>query len=157
MLSLVLTGCGQVPQAVVKKSQHLGQFPKTKDIQHVYVVAGMAARSYSPKNQSETVAQIENWLTKAQPVSIQLPPPPNPPIKINANPAVLELQLSSKQRVSFSPTFYMAGHSQELNQLYHFVYDVISYQVGNKTLYFKDKDLYNWLKSNQWEEQFNTN
>ncbi|GMA64144.1 hypothetical protein [Alicyclobacillus fastidiosus] len=135
------------------------QFPKEMEIQHVYVIAGLAGRSYTPKNQSETVAQIEQWLKTAKPVSVQLPPPPNPPIVTNANtnPAVLELQLSSKKVISISPTFYMGGHSQELSQLYHFVDGVISYQVATKTVYFKDPNLYNWLKSNQWQEQFNTN
>ncbi|EPZ43999.1 hypothetical protein, partial [Alicyclobacillus acidoterrestris] len=134
------------------------QFPKATDIQHVYVIAGLAALSYEPKNQSETVAQIEKWLATAELVSVQLPPPPNPPIgtAANTNPAVLELQLSSKEQISISPTFYMAGHSQDLSKVYHFVDGVISYQVGNKTVYFKDPNLYNWLKNNQWQKQFNT-
>jgi hypothetical protein len=77
---LSLVGCGNVPQADVKPTQQTVQFPKAMDIQHVYVVAGLAGISYAPKNQSETVAQIEEWLATAQPVSVKLPPPPNPPI-----------------------------------------------------------------------------
>ncbi|MDP9728118.1 hypothetical protein [Alicyclobacillus tolerans] len=159
MLSLLLTGYGQLPHVVAKKGAQWVPFPKTKDIQHVYVVYGLAARSYSPKKQSKTIAQIENWLTKTQPVSIQLPPPPNPPIITNANtnPAKLVLQLSSKQQILISPAYYMSGHSQEPKALYHFVIGVISYQIKNKTLYFKDKDLYNWLKNNQWKDEFSTN
>lgn len=161
MLALVsllsLAGCGNVPQAVVKPSQQTVQFPTAMDIQHVYVMSGLAALTYSPKNQSETVAQIEKWLATAKPVSVQLPPPPNPPIGIdaNTNPAVLELQLSSIKQISISPTFYMAGHSQDLSKVYHFVDGVISYQVGNETVYFKDPNLYIWLKNNQWQKQFN--
>jgi hypothetical protein len=155
---LSLVGWGNVPQADAKPTQQTVQFPKAMAIQHVYVVAGLAGMSYAPKNQSETVAQIEEWLATAQPVSVKLPPPPNPPIGTNANtnPAVLELQLSSKQQISISPTFYMAGHSQDLTKVYHFVNGVTSYQVGNKTVYLKDPNLYNWLKDNQWEQQFNT-
>ena len=155
---LSLAGCGNVPQAVVKPSQQTVQFPKATDIQHVYVVAGLAAISHTPKNQSETVAQIEKWLVIAKPVSVQLPPPPNPPIgtAANENPAVLELQLSSKERISISPTFYMAGHSQDMSKVHHFVDGVISYQFGHETVYFKDQNLYNWLKNNQWQKQFNT-
>lgn len=159
-MPMLLAGCGQqtTMKAVVKPSQQTVQIPKATEIQHMYVVAGLNAMSYTPKNQPQTVAQIEKWLMKAKPVSVQLPPPPNQSTTTNANtnPAVLELQLSSKQQVSISPTYYMAGHSQELNQLYHFVDGVISYQVENKTVYFKDSELYNWLKNNQWEQQFNT-
>ncbi|GLV14710.1 hypothetical protein Heshes_23940 [Alicyclobacillus hesperidum] len=156
--SVSLVGCGDVPQAVVKPSQQTVQFPKATDIQYVYVNAGLAAMSYAPKNQSETVAQIEKWLATAKPVSVQLPPPPNPPIETNANtnPAVLELKLSSKRQIFISPTFYMSGHSQDLSKVYHFVDGVISYQVDNKTAYFKDPNLYNWLKNDQWQRQFNT-
>jgi hypothetical protein len=158
-LSLLLAGCGQktAPQAVVKPSQQTVQFPKATDIQHVYVVAGLAARSFSPKNQSETLSQIETWLKTAQPVSVQLPPKPNPPITTSANvaPAALLLQLSSKQDITISPVFYMSGNSQKLDDLFHYVDGVIAYQVGNKTVYFKDPELYNWLKTNQWQKQFN--
>jgi hypothetical protein len=157
-LSLLLAGCGQktVPQAVVKPTQQTVQFPKATDIQHVYVSAGLAARSYSPKNESDTVSQIEEWLKTAQPVSVQLPPEPNPPIRTNANvdPAALLLQLSSKQDITISPLFYMSGNSQKLDDLFHYVDGVIAYQVGNKTVYFKDPELYNWLKNNQWQKPF---
>lgn len=156
MLTGLLAGCGTVPQAIVKPTQQTVKFPQRADIQHVYVIAGLSARFFSPKNQSETLTQIEKWLKTAKPVSVQLPPSPNPPIATGANtsPAVLELQLSSKDRILITPTFYMMRHSQEV---YHFVNGVISYRVDNKTLYFKDLNLYNWLKNNQWEQEFNTN
>lgn len=156
-LTLLLVGCGRVPQAVVIPSQQTVRFPKATEIQHVYVAAGLAEIAYTPKNQLETVAQIEKWLTTAKLVSVQLPPPPNPPIVTNANtnPALLDLHLASKQEVLISPAFYMAGHSQELSKLYHYVDGVISYQVGNKTVYFNDPKLYNWLKNNEWQKQFN--
>lgn len=143
--------------AIVKPSQQTIVFPTTTEVQHVYVIWGLAAGSFDPKDQSETVSQTEKWLQAAQPVFVQLPPPPNPPITVNANtaPAVLELQLTSNERISISPTFYMTGHSNDLSKLYHFVDGVITYQVGNKTFYFKDPDLYNWLKSNAWQQQFN--
>lgn len=152
-LSFLLAGCGQVPKVVVSPIQQPVQFPKATDVRHVYVSAGPAGTMYSLKNQSETVAQIEKWLQTAKPVSVQLPPAPNPPIVSNANtnPAVLELQLSSHKLISISPTFYAVGHSQNLGKLYHFVNGVISYQDGGKTRYFKDIELYNWLTSNQWK------
>lgn len=157
---LLFAGCGRqtTQQAIVKPARQTVQFPKPKDIQHVYVLAGLAAVSYTPRNSAKTVAQIEEWLKTAKPISVQFPPPPNPPIVQNANtnPAVLALQLSSKKVISISPAFYMAGHSQELNQLYHFVSGVISYNVGSQTVYFTDPELYNWLKNNQWQKQFNT-
>lgn len=143
--------------AVVKSSQQTVQFPNASNIQHVYVVWGLAARSFSPRNQAETLSEIERWLHTAQPVSVQLPPPPNPPVVINANtnPAGLVLELFSKEHISISPTFYMSGQSNDLSKLYHFVDGVITYQVGNRVSYFKDPDLYNWLKSNAWQKQFN--
>lgn len=163
-LSLLLAGCGQytTTQVVVKPSQQTVQFPKPQDIQHAYILAGLAARSYTPKNQSETVAQTVKWLQTGKPVSVQLPPPTNPPIVIlaNTNPAVLELQLSSKKLIWISPTSYMTVHSQVQNQAHsqelmtHFVNDVISYHVENKTFYLKDPELYNWLKNYQWQSQF---
>lgn len=157
-LSLLLAGCGQVPQAVVKPSQQTVQFPKATDIQHVYVVWGLATRTFFPINESKTVSQIEQWLQTAHPVSVQLPPPPKHPTVMNANPnpAELILKLSSKEQIVISPTFFMAGRSQDLSKLYHFVDGVISYQIGNKTLYFNDPELYNWLKNNEWQKQFNT-
>lgn len=157
-LSSLLTGCGQVPQAVVKQSQQTVQFPKATDIQHVYVVWGLAAGTFIPLNKSETLSQIERWLQTAQPVSVQLPPPPKHPIVTNANtnPASLILELSSKEQIAISPTCFMAGQSQDLSKLYHYVDGVISYQIGNQTLYFKDPELYNWLKNNEWQKQFNT-
>lgn len=151
------TTASQEVDAIVTPSQQTIQFPNATDIQHVYVVWGLAAGSFSPKNQYQTVAQIEQWLQTAQPVSVQLPPPPKRPVTINANtnPAGLVLELPSKQHISISPTFYMEGHSNDLSKLYHFVDGVVTYQVGSKTFYFKDPELYNWLKSNAWQKQFN--
>jgi len=134
------------------------QDPKATDIQHVYVVGGLATGTFFPINESKTVSQIEQWLQTAQPVSVQLPPPPKHPIVTNANPnpAELILKLSSKAHIVISPTFFMAGRSQNLSKLYHFVDGVISYQIGDKTLYFNDSELYNWLKNNEWQKQFYT-
>ena len=161
MSILLLTGCGQnsVPNAVVKvkPTKVTVQFPKETDIQSVYVVAGLATGSYVPKNQSATISQIVDWLKTAEPVSVQFPQfKSKKQFVTNAytGPAALILHLNAKENVTISPAYYIWTNAAGGEIVNHYVNGVVGYQIGSKTMYFKDPAIYQWLKDNQWTKEF---
>ncbi|SIS67360.1 hypothetical protein [Alicyclobacillus vulcanalis] len=143
--------------AVKKVTAQKVQIPPATEIQQVYIIAGLAARWFAPNREADVVSEIATWLSRAQPVAFQVPQPETR-IVTNANigPAELVVRLSAGEEMTIQPAFYVSGAGHALSEVIHDVPGVISYRVGHQTLYFRDPELYQWLKSNEWESQFHT-
>lgn len=166
---LGLTGCSgdkqtnkvstSTPQPVVKQIKEEVKIPKNNDIESIEMLSDSASQNIMfPNKLNTTKEQVVQRLKAAEPVSVKFP-------KVNkksnlsssgySGPATLYLKLAHKEIIKISPAHYFWEKYPYIHQWgYSYINDIIEYQDGNKTAFFKSSSLYDWLKNDEWKSQF---
>lgn len=156
---LLLTACGQnsVPNATVQPAQATVQIPQTKDIESLVIASdGAGSADMVPNNPSLIMAQVDEWLNSAQPVSVQLPQLKTKQQSVSGGytgPSTLIIKLNDKDTTTVIPAYFIWSNSRG-GYDYHYLDGVIGYETWQGWSYFKAPALYKWLKDDQWRQQF---
>jgi len=155
--SLPVTAVGSGPlRATVSPSSTKPPIPEAQDIRSVSITAGLAALWYEPIRPAQVDAQIAEWVRQANPVKVEIPVLPGPPIVVHANvgPPEVFLRLASGATATLMPTTYFSGRGEPLSTFIQHVQDVVTFTEGSHTWYLRSAPLYDWLMDGGWRREF---
>ena len=135
-----------------QKIPTLPTFTAPVSIQSVYISAGTPIKGKWTTSYAKVVAQqVLKWLKESTPYTGVVP---ESSITLDAYPGFARLHLTTadNQEIVVSPANYAVLENGEYKPKY--VQDVVEYSVGIQTIYLESPQLYDWLKSGQWKDQF---
>lgn len=104
-------------------------------------------------NQNAVLLQVSSWLNKAIPYAEEILQSQELRQHAgNIGPARLYLMTLDKKEITIYPAFYVYIKNGTIKVQY--VQDVIVFNNAGNITYLKSKELYNWLKTDQWKTEF---
>ncbi|MDQ7094623.1 hypothetical protein REC12_13585 [Desulfosporosinus sp. PR] len=135
--------------------------------------AGIGWTPYHPKN---ALGQVASWLNQATFYAGKVPQSQEVIHHVtNIGPARLQLYVSGKHLITIYPAYYIAkikktgmaiifldkyGKAISISDpgyRVQYVQNVIVFNDAGEITYLKSKELYNWLKTDQWKREFKVN
>ena len=117
---------------------------------------------WNPQDQSNVISQVSAWLQAATPYTGTIPLSAQAMVMDYLGPSRLYLKTSNNQTtISIYPAYYFTEteDTQDGESLIHvqYVQNVVACNNGQSVAYFQSEPLFNWLKTDQWKNEFNIN
>lgn len=111
----------------------------------------------APKNNESVLSKVTSWLQQAKPYMEKIPQSePSGPSAGYHGPAILYITTSDKHKITIIPAFYEVSEMTEHGKMYtnRYIADVLNLSCDEQHCYIQSKGLYNWLKNDKWETEF---
>jgi hypothetical protein len=141
-------------------------------IQSISIIDDSPAAIYwSPRNQKAVLSKVIAWLKQAASYTEAIPKSDNIIVHANIGPAQIVLTTSDNQIIKVYPAYYIDNGGKtniipindqngtdtavtDSNFQVQYVQNVLAFDTNGKQTYIKSEQIYNWLKTNQWETEF---
>lgn len=163
MLSFIITGCSNLSaseQAIPNTATQ--QVPITAikslnlpaSIQSIEISDDSHASSWwIPKNQKSISSLVTNMLEQATSYTQEVPKSQDVVQYAGyIGPSQLHITTSVNHRIVVYPAYYVDDENKVINV--HYIQDVLVFNNGGLQSYIKSRQLYSWLKNNEWKTEF---
>ena len=134
-------------------ASNVPSLPASSSIQSIYITADNPAQTkWLTNDQTAIESSVSAWLKSSKLYTGKIETS-NVNISSYVGPAQLHIDGSSNKSI----VIYPVSHVEQKNGQYMAVYqqNVVAYSTGKHITYLNSPELYTWLKSDQWQTQFN--
>ncbi|QSO47348.1 hypothetical protein [Alicyclobacillus mengziensis] len=134
-------------------ASNVPSLPSSSSIQLIYILADNPAQTKWLTNDPTAIeSSVSAWLKSSKLYTGKIETS-NVNVGSYVGPAQLHVDGSSNKSI----VIYPVSHVEQKNGQYVAVYqkNVVAYSTGKHTIYLNSPELYAWLKSDQWQTEFN--
>lgn len=143
IVALALTGCSSTVSGDVLNS--------INNAKQILITDDTAAAGYwNPKDQNSVMSEVTGWLKEAKPYKGTVPQTEGTGDKVAGNIWPSTLHISGT--LTISPACALSSEKQSFKIRY--VENVILLDKSGEKSYWESKELYDWLKNDKWEPEF---
>ncbi|MDP4089465.1 MAG: hypothetical protein Q8930_09385 [Bacillota bacterium] len=116
-----------------------------------------ASLLWEPKNQKATLTKVTSWIRLAKLYRGSIPNPKSSEIVAFAayiGPCTLCIYTSENRLIKIEPAYYLELNAGKWSGKVHYFTDVLVLEQDGRIKYIQSGELFNWLKNNEWEEEF---
>jgi len=110
-----------------------------------------------PKNKDTVISEVTTWLQQAKPYMDKIPQSEYTGASAGySGPAILYISTSDKHKITIAPAHYNISEMTDQGKMYtnRYISGVLYLKYDEQESYIQSSQLYNWLKNDKWETEF---